>query len=318
MNIVGEHARPRTVEEVALSPAQARHDGGKMRIRRQIRSVQGFKTYQLTNDRVRVALVPELGARLISLKDLRTGREWLWHPTAGLKLFRNECGDNFENGPLVGLDECLPTIAPCSWRERNLPDHGEIWTAASEVHSGAWEDGLIRTSVSLSISPFDFERTIELRNNEVRMTYHLKNRAASEQLYLWAMHPLIQLQSGDELELPASTRALLNGAASLDFLASGPPGGECHKVFASKISEGWAAINNAKTGDRLQFDWNPAQNDTLGLWLNRGGWHGHHHFALEPSNGEPDALSVAAQNKRCGVLAPHASVTWLICIRVGN
>jgi hypothetical protein len=84
------------------------------------------------------------------------------------------------------------------------------------------------------------------------------------------------------------------------------------------VREGWAAVSNTKTGDRLRFDWDPAQNDTLGLWLNRGGWHGHHHFALEPSNGEPDALAEAAEAKRCGVLAPDGFVTWQVCIRVGN
>ena len=320
MNVLGEHPRPRRLEgtDWNLSLSHMRRDGGKMRTRRQVKNVQGFKAYRLANELVRVAVVPELGAKLISLEDLRTGREWLWHPTAGLKLFRNESGHKFENSPLVGLDECLPTIAPCSWRQRNLPDHGEIWNAASKVDLGAWETGLIRTSVSLNISPFDFERTIELCNDQVRLTYHLKNRAASEELYLWAMHPLIQLQSGDELELPVSTRALLNGAACLDSLTSGKQDGECHKVFASKVTEGWAAIRNARSGDRLRFDWNPAENDTLGLWLNRGGWHGHHHFALEPSNGEPDALTVAAQNKRCGILAPNASVIWQVCIRVGS
>jgi hypothetical protein len=319
MNPLGEDAPARRrLADFNLPLPQARPAGAITRTRCQVKNVQGFKAYQLTNDLVLAAVVPELGARLISLKDLRTGREWLWHPTAGLSLFRNECGDNFENSPLVGLDECLPTIAPCSWRQRNLPDHGEIWSAASKVDLGAWETGLIRTSVSLNISPFDFERTIELCNNQVRLTYHLKNRAASQELYLWAMHPLIQLHSGDELELPASTRALLNGAACLDSFKPGQQDGECHKVFASKVTEGWAAIRNPRSGDRLRFDWNPAQNDTLGLWLNRGGWHGHHHIALEPSNGEPDALAVAAQNKRCGVLAPNASITWQVCIRVGN
>jgi len=320
MNVIGEHAHPRRLPETdwKLFHSDARPNGSKMRTRRQVKSVQGFKAYQLTNELVRVAVVPELGAKLISLKDLRTGREWLWHPTAGLKLFRNESGHKFENSSLVGLDECLPTIAPCSWRQRNLPDHGEIWTAASKVDLGAWEAGLIRTSVSLNISPFDFERTIDLRDNQVQLTYHLKNRAASEELYLWAMHPLLRLQSGDELEMPASTRALLNGAACLDSLISGQQDGECQKMFASKVTEGWAAIRNARSGDRLRFDWDPAQNDTLGLWLSRGGWHGHHHFALEPSNGEPDALATAAQNKRCGVLAPNAFTRWQVCIRVGN
>jgi len=320
MNVIGEHAHPRRLPDTdwKLFHSRARPNGSKMRTRRQVKSVQGFKAYQLTNELVRVACVPELGAKLISLKDLRTGREWLWHPTAGLKLFRNESGHKFENSSLVGLDECLPTIAPCSWRQRNLPDHGEIWTAASKVDLGAWEAGLIRTSVSLNISPFDFERTIDLRDNQVQLTYHLKNRAASEELYLWAMHPLLRLQSGDELELPASTRALLNGAACLDSLVSGQQDGKCQKMFASKVTEGWAAIRNARSGDRLRFDWDPAQNDTLGLWLSRGGWHGHHHFALEPSNGEPDDLTAAAQTKRCGVLAPNAFTRWQVCIRVGN
>jgi hypothetical protein len=320
MNLIGQDARLRRVEERALNPSLShpRRDGAKMRTRRQARSVQGFKAYQLTNEQVRVTVVPELGGRLISLQDLRTGREWLWHPADGLKLFRNERGDNFENGSLVGMDDCLPTIAPCSWRKRDLPDHGEIWTAASKVDLHAWGEGLIRTTVSLNISPFDFERTIELCDNQIRLSYHLKNRAASEEHYLWAMHPLIELQSGDQLDLPASTRALLKGAAWLDSLTSSQANRECHKVFASKVRDGWAGVSNAKTGDRLRFDWDPAQNDTLGLWLTRGGWHGHHHFALEPCNGEPDALAAAAKAKRCGVLAPEGSVTWQVCIRVGN
>src|SRR5690349_486482 len=111
MNVPDEHARPRRrVEDFNLSLSQARPDGPNTRTRCRVKSVQGFKAYQLTNELVRVAVVPELGARLISLKDLRTGREWLWHPTAELKLFRNELGHKFENSPLVGLDECLPTI----------------------------------------------------------------------------------------------------------------------------------------------------------------------------------------------------------------
>ncbi len=283
-----------------------------------VRREQGFEVFILSNQEVELAVVPELGARLISLKDLRTGREWLWHPAGGRKLFRNGPHDNFENSPLVGLDECLPTIAPCSWQGRDLPDHGEVWAAAWTLDSEAWERGVLRTSVSLNVSPFDFERTIELQENEVRLGYQLHNRAAAQELYLWAMHPLLRLQIGDQLELPSSTRALLNGAAWVDAVNSTGPKGDCEKVFASLVSEGLAAINNPETGDRLEFEWDPAQNNTLGLWLNRGGWHGHHHFALEPANGEPDVLTAAAQRKRCGAVPAHGSVAWQVCIQVGN
>ena len=283
-----------------------------------VRHEQGFEVFILSNQDVELAMVPELGARIISLKDLRTGREWLWHPDGGRKLFRNRASDNFESSPLVGLDECLPTIAPCSWQERNLPDHGEMWTEAWSLDLEAWERGLLRTSVSLRISPFDFERTIELQEKEVRFSYRLYNRAAATEFYLWAMHPLLRLQVGDQLELPALTRALLNGAPWLDALSLARPKGDCEKLFACRVSEGRAAINNPETGDRLEFVWDAAENNTLGLWLNRGGWHGHHHFALEPANGEPDVLTAAAQRKCCGAVALHSSVTWQVCIRVGN
>ncbi len=132
------------------------------------------------------------------------------------------------------------------------------------------------------------------------------------------MHPLLQLQIGDRLELPASTRALLNGAAWIDAVNSTKPNRDCEKIFAWPVSEGRAAISNPKTGDYLEFEWDATENDTLGLWLNRGGWHGHHHFALEPANGEPDVLTAAAQRKRCGVVAANTSVAWRVCIRVGT
>src|ERR1039458_10375594 len=89
--------------------------------------LQGFAVHVLGNDGVELAMVPELGAKIISLKNLRTGREWLWHPHDSLRLFKNQPLDDFAASPLVGMDECLPTILPCSWRGRQLPDHGEVW-----------------------------------------------------------------------------------------------------------------------------------------------------------------------------------------------
>jgi len=283
-----------------------------------VRYEQGFEVYVLNNRQVEIAVVPELGSRIISLKDLRTAREWLWHPPGERKLFRNRPGDDFGGSPLVGMDECFPTIAPCAWQGRNLPDHGEVWALAWAVDNEAWQDGLLRTSAELTISPFDLERTIELQENEVHLNYRLKNRGATPELYLWSMHPLLRLQPGDQLELPASTRALLDGAAWIDALDSGNPKGDCEKVFACPVTEGLGGIINSKTADRLIFEWDPTQNDTLGLWLTRGGWNGLHHFALEPANGSSDALSTAAQSKSCGTLAGHESIAWHVCLRVGR
>jgi hypothetical protein len=285
--------------------------------RLQIRKEQGFEVYILGNERIELAVVPELGARMISLKNLRTGREWMWHPPGGPKLFRNRRGDDFSRGPLVGMDECLPTIAPCSWQGRALPDHGEVWSVPWDVDETAWAAGELRTKVRLAISPFEFERGIELRGHEVWLNYRLSNLGPEEESYLWAMHPLLRLVAGDQLQLPASTRAQLDGEEWIEAVDSVPPAGQCVKVFARPVQVGWAGIYNRVGGDHLELGWDPQENDTLGLWLTRGGWHGHHHLALEPTNAAHDALALAAEGGRCGVVAAGGSVTWDIRVRLG-
>jgi galactose mutarotase-like enzyme len=281
------------------------------------RLAQGFVAHVLKNEDVELVVVPELGAKIISLKNLRTGREWLWHPKDSLNLFKNQPGDDFSASPLVGMDECLPTISPCIWRNRKLPDHGEVWNQPWQVDDDAWQNGVLTTSIKLKTSPFIFERTIELHGNEVRFNYQLSNTSGAEEPFVWAIHPLLRLATGDELELPVSTRQLLNGAGWVDAVASAAPPSNCTKVFASPVSEGWAAVKNESQGDRLEFAWDPAENNALGMWLTRGGWHGHHHFAIEPTNANDDSLLVATGRNSCGSVAGNDSVAWQLSLKVG-
>jgi hypothetical protein len=270
----------------------------------------------LNNENLEIAVVPQLGAKIISLKNLRSGREWMWHPPGGSGLFANRPGDDFAQSPLVGADECLPTIAPCAWQGRNLPDHGEVWSEPWTVDTQAWANGILKTSIRLKISPFEFERVVELQENEIRLDYRLTNAGSRPEAFLWAFHPLLNLQPDDQLELPGSTRALLNGATWVDTVPLAVPEKKYAKVFARPVSEGVVAIRNRTRGDRLEFAWNPAENNTLGLWLTRGGWHGHHHFAIEPTNADTDALALAAGRNHCGLVPAADSVAWQIRLRV--
>jgi galactose mutarotase-like enzyme len=282
----------------------------------EVRIEQGFEVYVLRHGGLEIAIVPELGAKIISLKNLKTGREWMWHPEGGLRLFRNRPEDDFSRSPLVGADECLPTVAACSVQGRALPDHGEVWSIPWRVDRQAWGQGRLRAFVELPISPFEFERTVELQHGEVRLTYRLENRSPRAESYLWALHPLLRLQPGDRLRMPATTRALFNGEAWLDAVDRVIPCGGCSKVFAGPVVESTAGLYNQHHGDSLSLEWNAAENNTLGLWLTRGGWHGHHHLAVEPTNGAPDALAVAATQKRCGTVPASGSKTWSVTLRV--
>ncbi len=284
--------------------------------RQAIRQAQGFHLYSLTNEEVELVVVPELGARIVSLKNLRTGREWLWHPPSGLKLFANRWGEDFSRSPLAGIDECFPTIAPCVWRGRSLPDHGELWNTAWHVDDAAWKNGVLTTSACSAISPFRFERTLHLENNEVRLCYRLSNMSGNAEKFLWALHPLLRLQPGDQLKLPDSSRAKFNGTTWIDAVDVAIPEALCAKSFAWPVCEGWAAVQNPATGDVLEFAWNPEHNPALGLWLTRGGWHGHHHFAIEPANGDHDSLAAAVEKDRCGTVAPHETIGWEVSLCV--
>ena len=93
------------------------------------RSQDGFTVVGLRSANLELAVVPELGAKIISLRSLPSGHQWLWRPTPELKLFRNKPGDDFATSTMTGIDECIPTISACAWRGRNLPDHGEDWIA---------------------------------------------------------------------------------------------------------------------------------------------------------------------------------------------
>jgi galactose mutarotase-like enzyme len=276
----------------------------------------GFGACVLRSATLEVIVVPDLGAKVVSLKHLRTGREWMYHPDDGPKLFRNQPDDDFARGPVVGWDECLPTIAPCTWRGRSLPDHGEVWHAVWQLDEAAWKQGVIKTSVQLLISPFEFTRTIEIKNDTLHVSYHLLNLSEEPQEFLWAMHPLLALQPGDRLVLSHEIRQCLGEQSWLDSLDFEEKVSSCAKVFAGPLQQGHAEISNLVSNDSLIFKWDVADCNTLGIWLTRGGWNGHHHVALEPTNGAPDSLAAAAgKRNNCGMLDPLGQKEWSIQIR---
>jgi len=292
-------------------------DSGRPSIETEVLTIQGFRVHVLKSRQVELAIVPALGAKIISLKNRNTGREWLWHPDNSLKLFKNKPADDFSLSPLVGIDECLPTIAPCSWQDRQLPDHGEVWSLPWNLNDSDWTQSKITTGIRLKISPFEFERTVELMGNSVQLSYKLTNLSSADESYLWAMHPLIRTEKDDQLEFPSSTIERINAGKWDASVTSIIPEGESLKAFARPVSEGQATIRNTRTGDRLEFSWNPAENNTLGLWLTRGGWHGHHHLAVEPTNATDDALTIAVQRDEGGHVSAHGTKKWTVTLRLG-
>lgn len=275
-----------------------------------------FPIHRLRSDVLEVSVVPSLGARVVSLRNRLTGREWLWHAGTQPRHFANVLGDPFELSPLVGWDECLPTIGTCVCQGRALADHGEVWSAAWSVDPAAASETELRTRLRLPVSPLAFERTLRLAGPTLVAEYGLQNLSTQPEPFLWAMHPLLRVEPGDALELTGEMRQQLGHSPWLETLEFPKDQRACAKVFAGPLHLGQAGVRNHHTGDALRFEWSTAQLPLLGLWLTRGGWRDHHHLALEPTNGNTDSLAELVATDQADHLEPGETRRWSVTLSV--
>ena len=132
--------------------------------------VGSFPAVVMQNDAMRVAVIPEIGGKIISLESRRTGRDWLWkNPHLPLRKPPADAADfgAFDAG---GWDEVFPTVNPCqvpnsAWGNRALTDHGELWyrpwqVVAAKVGSPA--GATLTLAIDDPELPFRFERTLTL------------------------------------------------------------------------------------------------------------------------------------------------------------
>lgn len=295
---------------------------------------QEFIAVGLRNENLELVVLPEIGAKVSSLKNLRSGREWMWTPPEGAIFQQLPLGTPFEESSLVGADECLPTIAETVWRGRSIPSHGEAWFSVWELDRLALTQGRIVTRLQLPISPFWFERAIRVEGSQVIFDYALRNMDFIPQEFMWAFHPLMKIEEGDRLELPGITQVLTEASigvplggrgdmipwphptegVALDQLDFGRPNAAV-KLFTEEKAATSATIHNERTGDALRFDFDPRRVDTLGIWLTRGGWNGYEHLAVEPGIGAPDPLDVAVKGwKRFALVVPDQTYRWSFTI----
>lgn len=294
----------------------------------------------LANDEVDVRVIPQLGSKICSLRNRRTARDWMWGPPGPVSIFANRTGDGFADSTLIGADECLPTVAACRWRNLQLTDHGEAWTEAWKLDEQALHGGRIVTSLLLPISPLAINRSISLHANRVQLDYELTNTGNESFEYLWALHPMMAIQDGDQMVLPSECNrvrldaTVINcGLGSRGDLIPYPrpaPGIDLErlrferaaaavKFFTEPLSLSCAALRNRRNGEYIVFSADPRELNTFGVWINRGGWSNFHHVAIEPTNGAPDPLDLAVEEwRRFSQLAPNESRRWTLNIVLGS
>ena len=307
-------------------------------------SCRGSKLLELANDLVKISVSPSEGGKIRHLVNLATGRDYCWQmpepPTNPRKL-----GMGYGDADCTGIDDCLPTIAPCEWNGRSLPDHGEIWTEQTEAQwiSKTSESVALGTSLDLPVSQMRLRRVISLTadNPLIRLKYELQSTSAEDQDFIWSLHPLMTFRPTERIILPLVSEVIVDAtsvntplagfgkrfawpiaAEGLDLsrLQIGKEGEQsCVKFFSGIMQAGWAALHDTEDGDLLAFLFDPSELPYVGVWINHGGWAGYQHVAIEPSSGRPDRLDIAAGkwNSAQKLLAGQ-SASWELSILCTN
>lgn len=293
----------------------------------------GFEAWQLENDRVRVLIVPVLGAKIASIVDKVADHEWLAPPTNPVR--ERIYGDTFTDHDLGGWDEMFPTISAClSPHDASieLPDHGEVWSmpwqtlAQSDTHQTLHIRGR-----SLD---YDLTRSMTLLENGFRLNYTLENRTDRSMPFLWAGHPLFKGTPDTKIGLPAGVESVINVA---DHPRLGKPDTKLAWYEAQLADGGLIALNQVgmptlrdyrkfytppeqaidtawlsqtDIGRAIHLIWDAQVAPYLGVWVDEGTYTRTTTIALEPATGYYDALSLAQANERITTLDAHASCQW--------
>ncbi|WP_308635309.1 aldose epimerase family protein [Paenibacillus silvisoli] len=291
---------------------------------------------------MRLVVVPELGAKIVSILYKPTGKEWLAN-SYPRQLQKVEYGSAFDQADLSGWDECFPSILACrypvsgSFYGNNVPDHGELWSLP-------WNAHITTNSIDCSVEgralPYTFSRRMSfLDERTLRFHYSVENTSTEELAVLWCAHPLFQATEHTEMIFPEGVSEVLcvdggsrlhtgqvypwpEGDGSLRYPINriGPASAMDSRKFYvdGNLEHGRAGIMERDTGECLELLWLPEQLPYFGAWINEGAVMEEPVCALEPCNGFFDDLTTAYENNQLLRIGPGRTAEWQLDVRLSR
>ena len=294
---------------------------------------------------LRFVTVPGIGAKIVSLFNKRTGREWLLPPVQ--RDFKPVAyGAPFVEQDMSGWDEMFPTIAPCKYpidgRHKGavLPGHGEVWALPWQLDTVA--NDRICLSTAGQVLPYRLTRTVQvLGDQKMRISFEAVNIGSEPLAALWAAHPQFAADEATRIRLPESVECVVNVHQTSDWTlnhiypwpeAQAEKG---HRVRLDRIGTAdrrncrkfylpadqpvnWAALQQGTDGDWIRLSWDSGLVPYLGIWVDEGMYNAASTAALEPTTGFYDNLDFAWRNNRFMHMLPNEPDRWYIDIAVGS
>ncbi len=294
-------------------------------------SFQGLKSIVMESRSVKLEVLPERGANIISIYDKKTKHEWAWH-NEQVKYRVPKFDDTFSDYDMSGSDDCFPTIGweKCfayPWKDVVMADHGELW---SQPWDYKVKDGSLILSVHGVRFPYVFEKKISIddAHRTVSLQYKVTNQCHMPMPAVWAGHYITAINPGAMAFYPKDTRFAGDlGPWALDRrdnLAWMKFGGYDTKVatkfYTRDLSAGYAGFYDPKTKDYLLYAFNTKEMPRIGLWINQCGYPAGtkaYHAGIEPTNGAETPFG-AKENGTLRYIKGKSTMSWRINISFGR
>lgn len=299
------------------------------------------------NNFIEAVFLPQLGSKMISFINKKTGTEFLLENQGEEKIYKIPFyGADYSKFDASGFDECFPTIEASELtvetgtgkqEKINFPDHGELW-------SKEWSFEIIGDSILFTTSgvnaDYGIRKLITLNENQLIIDYKLVNNSSFPLNYIWSAHPLLAVDEGDRIIMPAEIDKLfLNWASDINIgtfgqyiqwsvLNGGNNGKSFFKInsksigialkgFTDSLKNGFAGLFRPQKNESILISFDSKKLPYLGVWLCYGGWpveskNKHFTVALEPTTGRPDSLSESIKRKECSVLEIDEEKNWRV------
>lgn len=279
-------------------------------------SFNGMQTILLENERLRVVIIPELGAKIWELIYKPKYRNLLWqHPRLKPRPlpFHSVYDDVF----FGGWDELYPNDTAETINGEQEPDHGEIWTLP-------WEFALVKASeeevtvhlwVDTAVHDSRMEKWITLRRGEakLRFRHRLTNRGNQDMPFLWKLHAAVAVNEHSRIDLGAKTMyiedfgptrigrtgvqyewpyAIDDQGNQVDMRRVLPESSGINEFqYGTELTGGWCAVTDtaARVGMGIAFDL--AVFPSCWTFATYGGWRNLNTVILEPCTGYPVSVN---------------------------
>jgi len=272
-------------------------------------TVAGWRSVVLENDDLRVVVLPDKGAEIHQITDLRSGTAILFEAPWGLQEPgsppRSGSGeDAFMWNYAGGWQELFPSVnEPCVYRGREIPFHGEVASLPwqHEVLDGNGSEARVRFWTRSHLTPFLLERVLSLCAGAAILGLEetVVNESSEGAHFVWGHHCVVGspfLEAGCQLEIPARMivtspelwepdtarlepgrrhpwpLAPLREGGTVDLReVPGIETGSHDDLYVTQLEAGWLEVANPRLDLTFRLEWDHALFGWIVLWQPYGG-----------------------------------------------